>query len=325
MDGHQELTAAEVLNTYSARELTRILRTYGEERFADRIARRIVAVREDQPFDTSARLVQVLDAVHPRRRPQDRRPPGQADVPGAADRGERRARRAGVGAAAGGGRARPRRPASPCWRTTRSRTGWSSRCWLPAPGETGPAGSAGGAARSTSPELRLLTRGADKPTDAEIAVNPRAASARFRAAERIREPRRPTVGAPVSALWAPLHSASRGAAPPVTAEAGQKTRRLRSVPARPARMARIPFITVLIAIFGVGMVGLLMLNTTLQNQAFESRALNRQATQLVYVAGRPGVPAQRRCGPRSRSRPRRQRWACGRIRTRPSWWCRPAR
>ena len=39
------------------------------------------------------------------------------------------------------------------------------------------------------PRLRLLTRGAAKPTDAEIAVNRRAASARFRAAERIREPR----------------------------------------------------------------------------------------------------------------------------------------
>jgi hypothetical protein len=48
-------------------------------------------------------------------------------------------------------------------------------------------------------------------------------------------------------------------------------------------MARVPFITVLIATFGVGMVGLLMVNTTLQNQAFESRALNRQAAQLVYA------------------------------------------
>lgn len=59
-------------------------------------------------------------------------------------------------------------------------------------------------------------------------------------------------------------------------------RRLRAVPSLPARMARIPFISVLIAIFGVGMVGLLMVNTTLQNQAFESRSLNRQAAQLVY-------------------------------------------
>jgi hypothetical protein len=40
---------------------------------------------------------------------------------------------------------------------------------------------------------------------------------------------------------------------------------------------------VLIGIFGIGMSGLLMLNTTLQNQAFESRTLNRQATELAYA------------------------------------------
>lgn len=48
-------------------------------------------------------------------------------------------------------------------------------------------------------------------------------------------------------------------------------------------MARMPFIAVLIAIFAVGMVGLLVVNTALQNQAFESRALNRQAARLGYA------------------------------------------
>lgn len=57
-------TAADVVNTYPAADLARILRAYGEERFADRIARRIVAERETAPFTTSARLVQVLtDAI----------------------------------------------------------------------------------------------------------------------------------------------------------------------------------------------------------------------------------------------------------------------
>jgi hypothetical protein len=45
----------------------------------------------------------------------------------------------------------------------------------------------------------------------------------------------------------------------------------------------MPFIGVLIALFGVGMAGLLMLNTSLQNQAFDARSLNRQATELAYV------------------------------------------
>jgi hypothetical protein len=48
-------------------------------------------------------------------------------------------------------------------------------------------------------------------------------------------------------------------------------------------LARFPFLLVLIGIFGLGMAGLLMLNTTLQNQAFEARSLNRQASELAYV------------------------------------------
>jgi len=48
-------------------------------------------------------------------------------------------------------------------------------------------------------------------------------------------------------------------------------------------LSRFPFLLVLIGIFGLGMAGLLMLNTTLQSQAFESRTLNRQATELAYA------------------------------------------
>jgi hypothetical protein len=48
-------------------------------------------------------------------------------------------------------------------------------------------------------------------------------------------------------------------------------------------LARFPFLLVLIGSFGLGMAGLLMLNTTLQNQAFQARSLNRQATELAYV------------------------------------------
>ena len=60
MDPTSGPTAAEVLNTYLAPELARVLREYGEERFAERIARAVVAERERHPFHTSARLVELL-------------------------------------------------------------------------------------------------------------------------------------------------------------------------------------------------------------------------------------------------------------------------
>ncbi len=79
----------------------------------------------------------------------------------------------------------------------------------------------------------------------------------------------------MSALWAPLTGRR---------DEGAATRRpLREVQKPAARLARFPFLLVLIGIFGIGMGGLLMLNTTLQSQAFESRTLNRQATELAYA------------------------------------------
>lgn len=60
MDPTQGLTAADVLNTYSHGDLARILKTYGDERFAGKIASAIVREREVQPFDRSARLVELL-------------------------------------------------------------------------------------------------------------------------------------------------------------------------------------------------------------------------------------------------------------------------
>ena len=105
-------------------------------------------------------------------------------------------------------------------------------------------------------------------------------------------------------------------------------RRLRAgarLPGRAAgRLARFPFLLVLIGIFGLGMVGLLMVNTTLQNQAFEARSLNRQATELAY--------AQADLENRLDKVPRPPSWpggprpsACGPTRTPRSWWCRRAR
>ncbi len=60
MDPTAGLTAAEVVESYSAEELTRIFREYGEERYAKRIARRIVKVRGEQPLTTTRQLAELV-------------------------------------------------------------------------------------------------------------------------------------------------------------------------------------------------------------------------------------------------------------------------
>ena len=79
----------------------------------------------------------------------------------------------------------------------------------------------------------------------------------------------------MSALWAPIAARDE--------EVRNTGRPLRVVAQPVIGLARFPFLLVLIGIFGIGMAGLLMLNTTLQSQAFQSRTLNRQATELAYA------------------------------------------
>ncbi len=64
-DRSQELTAAIVVNTYPADELERILREYGEERYAKRIAQAIVERRREQPFSNTLELAEVITATVP--------------------------------------------------------------------------------------------------------------------------------------------------------------------------------------------------------------------------------------------------------------------
>ena len=63
--GTNTLTAAEVINTYSEADLTRILRDYGEERYADRIAHEIVRRREEAPLETTGDFVEAIKAGIP--------------------------------------------------------------------------------------------------------------------------------------------------------------------------------------------------------------------------------------------------------------------
>lgn len=65
MDQRQELTAKEIINTYSESDLYRIIRDYGEDRFAKNIAKHIVAARQLAPIETTYALNEVIKAAIP--------------------------------------------------------------------------------------------------------------------------------------------------------------------------------------------------------------------------------------------------------------------
>ena len=91
MDTGGPLTAADVVNTYSAAELARVLRDYGEERFARRIADAVVRERAARATSLHHAAGEIVRDSIPAPARRTRRQPGQAHLPGAADRGERRA------------------------------------------------------------------------------------------------------------------------------------------------------------------------------------------------------------------------------------------
>lgn len=65
MDQSQTLDAYDVVNTYTLEELTRVLREYGEEPFAYKIAQKIVSIREEKPIETTFELVEVIKSALP--------------------------------------------------------------------------------------------------------------------------------------------------------------------------------------------------------------------------------------------------------------------
>lgn len=184
MDTRSELSAAELLNTASGPQLRRILSRYGEEPHADRIARAIVTAREIEPFTTSARLVEVISAAlpaavrhgggHPAKRTFQAlriEVNGELDalaglLPAALDR------------LSVGGRCAVLSYHSLEDRMVKHAFAAATRDAVP---DRLPVVPEGRRARFTS-----LTRGAEKPDADEIETNPRAASARLRAVERIR-------------------------------------------------------------------------------------------------------------------------------------------
>lgn len=65
MDQRSPQTAADIVNTYSESELYRVIRDYGEDRFAKNIAKHIVMRRQEKPFETTGELNDAIRAAIP--------------------------------------------------------------------------------------------------------------------------------------------------------------------------------------------------------------------------------------------------------------------
>lgn len=65
MDERAALSAYEIVNSYSEKELSRILREYGEEKWASRIAQFIVKARQERPIETTFQLVEIIKSAIP--------------------------------------------------------------------------------------------------------------------------------------------------------------------------------------------------------------------------------------------------------------------
>ena len=185
MDRTKDLTAADVVNGYPAAELARVLRDYGEERFARRIADAVVRERAQAPITSTQRLSAIVkDAIPAATRRTGGNPAKRTfqalrievnDELGTL----RRALPAALGVLAVGGRV-----VVLAYHSLEDRIVKRELVRLSA--DQAPPGLPVPASAATN-QFRLLTRGAERPDSEEVTSNPRAASARLRAAERIRE------------------------------------------------------------------------------------------------------------------------------------------
>jgi 16S rRNA (cytosine1402-N4)-methyltransferase len=184
MDQSRGITAAQVVNEYPPADLVRVLRTYGEERFASRIVASIVREREKAPLTSSARLGELVRDAIPAAARRTGGHPAKRSFQGLRIEvnGELAALEAALPAAlnalAPGGRV-----VVMSYHSLEDRI--TKQAMAPRTRSTGPVdlpvelpGSA--------PEFRMLTRGgAEPPSDAEVAANSRAASVKLRAIERL--------------------------------------------------------------------------------------------------------------------------------------------
>jgi 16S rRNA (cytosine1402-N4)-methyltransferase len=185
MDPTSGRSAIDVVNLYSEIELTRILRDYGEERFAGRVAAAIVRERARAPITSSDRLAELVRTAvpaatrrtggHPAKRTFQALRIEVNDELGALQR----ALPAAVTALALGGRLVALAYHSLEDRIVKRELARVTTSTAPPDLPVVP--------EQSQPTFRLLTRGAEQASDAEVARNPRSASVRLRAAERIRE------------------------------------------------------------------------------------------------------------------------------------------
>ena len=188
MDSVQSLTAAQVVNEYAEEELARLIAANGEEKFARSIARRIVARR---PLQTTGDLVDAVKEGIPARARRRGRHPARRTFQAIRMEVNRELPSLSAGLDESvhllvpGGRivvlayhSLEDRMVKEKFRT------WAGRG--PVEGYVPP--HLPRPIVSREPLVRLLTRRPRRPTDAEIAENPRAASARLRAAERVQVP-----------------------------------------------------------------------------------------------------------------------------------------
>ena len=184
MDPTRGRTAADVVNGYPGRELARVLREYGDERFASRIADAIVRERDREPFTGSARLAELVRTSipaatrrtggHPAKRTFQALRIEVNDELGVL----RRAIPAAIAMLCTGGRLVVMSYQSLEDKIVKTELVARSTSEVPVDLPLVPEGS--------QPELRLLVRGSEKASEREVADNPRAASVRLRAAERTR-------------------------------------------------------------------------------------------------------------------------------------------
>ncbi|MCW2673770.1 MAG: rsmH [Frankiales bacterium] len=184
MDPTTGLSAAEVVNRYDGRALAKLLREYGDERFASRIADAIVRERQKAPLTSSARLAELVrDAIpaatrrtggHPAKRTFQALRIEVNDELGVL----RRAVPAALDALSVGGRIVVLSYQSLEDKIVKAELVARSTSDVPVDLPFVPEGH--------QPELRLLVRGSEQASDAEVAANPRAQSVRLRAAEKVR-------------------------------------------------------------------------------------------------------------------------------------------